>query len=93
MSFENDPMSKYQMTDHGTRLEHLMDLQELWSKGLALAMQGYQTHSDKERIKELNIALTLLTAHMQKDFDTTDYARAINALPKNAKDIPGEPTK
>ena len=90
----NDPIGRLKMTDHGTRLEHLMDLQDLWGRGLAICTQGmYQTEPEKERAKELKIALKLLVAHMQKDFPDVDYAREINALPKNAEDIKDDPPR
>ena len=80
------------MTDHGTRLDHLMDLQDLWGRGLAICTQGiYISEAEKQRAKELEIALKLLAAHMQKDFPDVDYAREINALPKDAADIKDDP--
>lgn len=68
-----------------------MQLQELWSTGLALCTQNYQTEMDKHRAKELVTALELLNAHMQKDFSSVDYAREINSLPKDAKEIKDVP--
>ena len=87
----NDPIRHLKMEDIGTRLEHLMQLQDLWGRGLAIATQGYQTDLDKLLAKELQIALDLLTNHMQKDFISADYAKTINSLPKDANEIKDSP--
>lgn len=83
------------MSDIGPRLDHLMQLQDLWSRGLAILTQpnNYSTEEDKANVKKLENALELLNAHMQKDFvsgQQTSYAQEINNLPKNAKEIPDE---
>lgn len=83
----NTPIDRLQMSDVGTRLEHLIDLHALWSWGLHISTQGYQTTIDIERAKDLTSAIKLLDAHMEKDFKYVDYAKVINELPKDAKDI------
>jgi hypothetical protein len=85
-------MKTLRMSDIGTRLDHLMELQELWSIGVAIARKlkdqgSYQAETERKMEEELEIALKLLAAHMQKDFPDTDYAREINNLPKNPTDI------
>ncbi len=82
---------EYKMTDIGTRLEHLADLQELWSFALGIETAGkYQSEPSMERAERLEGALQLLVAHMLNDYNPTAYAQEINNLPKNAKDIPNE---
>jgi hypothetical protein len=79
------------MNDVGTRLEHLSDLQELWSTGLDILTRGtYHSEREKAQAEELEIALKLLENHMTKDFNMQPYAREVNELPKNAEDIKDE---
>jgi hypothetical protein len=69
------------MTDYGTRLEHLLDLHELWMNGIEILSRGtYQTEFEKEMIEELRIASTLLARHMTKDYNQSTYAKEINRL-------------
>lgn len=82
------------MDDYGRRLDHLMDLQELWSTGLAIARrakdsESYQSEAEIKTEAELEICLKYLGAHMEKDFleSRTEIARVINELPKDATDI------
>ena len=83
-------LSKYSMKDVGTRLDHLADLQELWSFALSIETMGqYQTEPSMERAAKLEGALQLLTAHMMNDYSATTYAQEINNLPKDARDIKG----
>jgi hypothetical protein len=85
-------MKILRMSDIGTRLDHLMELQELWGTGVAIARRlkdqgSYQSETERKMEEELETALKLLAAHIQKDFPNTDYAREINNLPKNPTDI------
>ncbi len=74
--------------DVGTRLTHLMELQDLWATTLGiLTRPGFHTVLEKERAGQLEIALALLQHHMEKDYDPTSTAREINNLPKDAKEI------
>lgn len=81
-------LSKYSMQDVGTRLQHLADLQELWSFALGLeTATQYQTEPSLERTAKLEAALQLLEAHMMNDYAPTTYAQVINNLPKDAHTI------
>lgn len=80
------------MADVGTRLQHLADLQELWSFALGIETDGqYHTDPSIERAKKLESALYLLEAHMMNDYvggdHQTVYAQVINALPEDAHEI------
>ena len=78
---------KYSMSDVQTREKTLMELHELWSTGLRLALQGYQTATDRKTAQELETALELLTHHLKNDFEDYVYGRVINDIPA-AKDLP-----
>lgn len=79
------------MADVGTRLSHLMELQELWSTGLQILTTGtYHTDEEDNQAKELEIALRLLAFHMMNDYNATPYAQEINNLPKDPKEIKDE---
>jgi hypothetical protein len=87
-----DPHGGYQqklIADHvGTRLEHMMDLQMLWSTAYAyLTRPGYHTKAEEERAKALETALALLQHHMEAEYNQLPYAKEINALPKDARKI------
>ena len=71
----------------GPVLNILCNYRTYGAEALAIATQGYQTELDKRLAKELQIALDLLTNHMQKDFIAADYAKTINSLPKDANEI------
>lgn len=76
----------YGMNDTGKRrIDYLMELQDLWSAGLAIATQGYMVKSDIEAAAKLEIGLELLAHHLQNDYDCRPYARAINELPESEK--------
>ena len=72
----------YGMNDVGTRLEHMMQLQDLWGFGLQQLTTNNVNHSQKEveQAKKLESALELLTYHMMNDYDASAYAKAINEL-------------
>ena len=72
----------YGMNDVGTRLEHMMQLQDLWGFGLQQLTTNNVRHSQKEveQAKKLESALELLTYHMMNDYDATVYAKEINDL-------------
>ena len=81
-------IQKYDMSDIGTRLQHLADLQELWSYALGIETAGkYQTEPSIERAHRLEAALQLLEAHMMNDYSPTTYAQVINSLPRDANEI------
>ena len=77
--------------DVGTRLQHMMDLQEQWSTAYGiLTRPGYHSKLEEDRAKALETALDLLQHHMEAEYNGTPYARAINDLPKNPKEIPDD---
>ena len=85
---EHQMVKTYGMQDWGKRLEHMMDLQDLWSGAYAiLTGPGWHNPEEERQAKELEIALKLLGHHMQNDFDATQYAKVINDLPKKAEEI------
>ena len=81
-----DPMYHKQLhgDDVGTRLSHMMDLQQLWSDvyGILTRPTLFHTELEKARALQLEIALSLLQNHITAEFDETRYARVINDLPK-----------
>ena len=82
-------MKTYRGDDVGTRMEHLADLQELWSLSLAhlTATNIWHTAQEEETAERLHTALSLLERHMVNiSFDASVYAKVINQLPK-AEDI------
>jgi hypothetical protein len=66
--------------DVGTRLEHMMQLQDLWSTAYSILTRPNIWHSDLEieRAMHLQIALDLLQHHMEAEYNETQYARIIN---------------
>lgn len=74
------------MDDVGTRAQHLHDLHEIWTEGLAYMQNGhYLTVGDKVRIEELEHAIRLLTFHMRLGYSDTPYAKDINQIPEADK--------
>lgn len=68
--------------DVGTRLEHAMDLQNVWSTALGiLTGPGYHTELEKLKATRLEIALALLQNYMEMGYNATSYAKEINNLP------------
>jgi hypothetical protein len=72
--------------DVGTRLQHMMDLQDVWSVVYGiLTTDHFHTELEKERAGQLKIALDLLQHHMEAEFNTTNYAKVINeGMPKES---------
>jgi len=78
----------YGMQDYGTRLDHMMDLQDLWSTAYAmLTTKGWHSIPEKVQARELEVALRLLGNYMTFNYSELGLARTINDLPK-AEDIP-----
>jgi hypothetical protein len=75
--------------DVGTRIEHMMQLQNVWSTCYAIVTTPNRYHTDLEeaRAKQLQIALDLLQHHMEAEFNLVSYAKDINDLPKDPKEI------
>jgi hypothetical protein len=86
----NDPI--VDMEDYGKRLDHLMQLQNTWSTVYArlTAPNIFHTDLEKARALSLEIALDLLQYYMEMGYTDVTYARDINALPKNPKEIPDD---
>ena len=81
----------YGMSDIGTRLEHLADLQDLWGTALCILTTGtYHNEREIAQAADIEIALKLLENHMANDYNETQYARDFNDLPRNPEDIPKE---
>ncbi len=78
--------------DIGTRLNHMMELQDLWSTAYGILMRPDLFHTDlkKERAKALGIALDLLQHHLEAEYNLTNYAKEINDLPKPKNDPPDD---
>jgi len=66
--------------DIGTRIQHMMELQEVWSDcyGILTRPNIYHTQLEEERAKQLNIALDLLQHHLESEYNLTSYAKVIN---------------
>lgn len=80
------PVKLLSMEDVGTRLEHLADLQDLWSFALGMLTSGtYHSDPEIEQTRKLEIALELLEEHMLVGYSPTTYAQTINNLPKPEK--------
>lgn len=68
------------LNDVGTRREHLMDLYDLWAFALEI-LNGpllLQDKSQDTRRSELESAMRLLFAALEKDYNEGVYSRAIN---------------
>jgi hypothetical protein len=77
----------YSMEDTGTRLQHLMELQDVWSTAYAmLTTKRWHSQKEKNQAEELNIALELLAHAIMNEYSELGLARTINDLPK-AEDI------
>lgn len=82
-------MTALGMNDVGTRMQHLMELQDIWSTGLEYMQRGhYLTVGEKSRIAELENALKLLGHHMRSEYSDITYAREINSTCK-AENVSG----
>jgi hypothetical protein len=79
------------MTDIGTRLQHLMDLQKVWSDALGILTSGtYHSKQEKDRAARLEIALGMLDHYLALGYNDLTYAQEINKLPKSAEEIKDE---
>lgn len=71
------------MNDVGTRAEHLHELFDIWSFALGyLTTSSWHSPHEHAQAEKLEIALELLSHHMQSEFDITTYAKTINELKK-----------
>lgn len=81
----------YIMDDVGTRMQHYMELQDVWSHGLQV-LTGPGWHSQKEQTQAgyIIIALALLQDQLEADYHPTQQkfiAQEINKLEKTDLDI------
>jgi len=85
-----EPVHLYGSEDVGTRMEHLMELQDIWSSCYAVLTRPNIHHSDieKARALSLEIGLDLLQHFMETWYNHLPYAKEINNLPKDATKIP-----
>jgi hypothetical protein len=75
--------------DVGTRITHMMELQNTWSTCLGiLTCPGYHSPLEEIRAKELETALDLLQHHLEAEYNMVKYAEVINALPQPTKGDP-----
>lgn len=67
------------LDDVGNRMQHLVDLYDLWMTGLDI-LERYEQHSPfyKERKSELEAATKLLRFHISKDFKEDAYKNQVN---------------
>lgn len=82
-----EPTRLYHPDDVGTRIEHLMQMQDLWSSAYAFLTRPnvYHTDLEKARALTLEIGLDLLQNHMEIEYNHVPYAKEINSLPKDAE--------
>ena len=79
------------MDDVGRRLDHLMQLQDVWGAAYAiLTTKGWNSAQEVMQAEELEIALTLLARHMQNDYSELRLAREVNEIPKPTTNNSGE---
>ena len=71
---------KLHSDDVGTRMQHMMELQDLWSTayGILTRPDLYHTPLEEERAKNIGIALDLLQHHMEAEYNIVNYAKEIN---------------
>lgn len=82
--------AEHRADDIGTRLDHLMQLHEIWSWGYAQLTRPnitYRTPGQEDDARKLLTAIEMLNYQLRAFDNPTEIAREINQLP-NAKDIP-----
>lgn len=86
-----DTVKPFSMDDVGTRLEHLMELHDLWNTMFGiLTADRWHTAVEIAQAEELEIAIKLLDKHMLFGYSNRKYAQEINSLPKSIPDPTGE---
>ena len=77
--------------DVGTRLEHLMELHDLWGWSLHMCLRG-TFHTDLETAQQakLECALEMLNHIIMGYQGATDVPSVINSLPRDPKEIPND---
>lgn len=85
----HDPKRLYIMDDVQTRMQTLMELQDIWSHGLQiLTTKGWHSDLEKQQASYLTIALELLAQQLETEYSPKTYAMEINKLPKDPAEIP-----
>ena len=76
--------------DVGTRLSHMVELYDLWNTAYGILTRPDLFHTDLEKARAvtLELALDLLSHHIESEYNLTNYARTINDLPKPTKHNP-----
>ncbi len=83
-----EPSREYRKVLHGddvgTRLSHMVELYDLWNKSGRVRMPYAVFHTDLEKARAvtLELALDLLSHHIESEYNLTNYARTINDLSK-----------
>ena len=72
---------KLNAEDVGTRIQHMVELHDLWNTayGILTRPDLYHTDLEKERAKNLQIAIDFLIHHLEAEFNVTPYAKEINS--------------
>lgn len=85
----DDSIRRYKADDVGTRMQHYMELQEMWSTAYEIVTREnvYHTELEKEQASQLTVALTLLQRQLEAEYKSTAYAKEINSLPKPTQEI------
>lgn len=89
-------MKNLDMTDVGTRMDHLVELYDTWNEGLTIAENSekkYSTPLGAAQLVELKHAVQLLWFHIAKDYDRFQHSTIIDRLPKAVGIIGGRGTE
>jgi hypothetical protein len=80
--------SRLRAEDQGNRLDHLMQLHDLWSWSLAMCLRStFHTVLEKEQQEKLEHALEMLN-HIIMGYQTAStIPQVINSLPREARII------
>ena len=77
--------------DSGNRLDHLMELHDLWSWSLAMCLRGtFHTGLEQRQKEKLAVALEMLNHIIMGYQCETVVPQVINSLPKDPKEIPDD---
>ena len=84
-----EPTGNYRKVLHagdvGTRLSHMVELHDLWNTcyGILTRPDLFHTPLEEERAKQLEVAITLLSHHMQAEYNEITLAQEINNIDYN----------
>jgi hypothetical protein len=85
-------MNKQELTDVGTRYQHLVELRDLWEAGLSI-LNRYNFSTDKERKVELQQAIKLLNKNLDNlaayDFKGYNLRASIEDISRDPSKITG----